>query len=180
MEEHCAPFPTVKVVEKKLADLQKAKTFRYDRAAVQKRIDEKNKFRKRPVNFTAEKTQLEREKALLLHKGDYDGAERVRRKIEELTKDAEELDRVCGAACVSFSGRARQHGSVLFVFCVGGCVVSVPVAVTYYVLSLCVGGEFWTVLVCVCTCVFSLSVGLSVSVSLSVCLSLYLFVCISI
>lgn len=92
-QQQNVPMPTMDLIERKQADIKRALNYEFKDEDVDKIIEEKNRFRNRPTNYAMKKTCLMKERDAAMLRGEYDAAEELGQKIEELESRASELDK---------------------------------------------------------------------------------------
>lgn len=110
--------PTVDIMEKKRQDIEKAINHKYSDKEVDLMVKEKAKFHKGTRNFAMKKAALSKQKELAQQRGDIREAERVQQEIDEIERDADELDKqrthsIRGIAFINHRNRTQIKNVVL-------------------------------------------------------------------
>jgi len=87
------PLPSLKDIEKKQKAIKEALAFKFNEAAISKMVEEKEKFRKNPINYAMRKTRLHKAKEIAEQSGEAEKAEDLKAQLEELEERAADLDR---------------------------------------------------------------------------------------
>lgn len=93
MEKDRCDLPGREFFERKKKDIQNALNYQYTDSDIEVIIQEKERFKNRPVNFALKKTKLMKEKELAELNGDNDKVDRINQELEELEAEAKTLDR---------------------------------------------------------------------------------------
>merc|ERR1719193_1122379 len=87
------PLPTLKEVEKKQKAIKEAQAFKFNDDSISKMVEEKEKFRKNPINYAMRKTRLQKMLEMAQTNGESDKADELKSQLDELEERAAELDR---------------------------------------------------------------------------------------
>lgn len=87
------PLPTLKEVEKKQRAIKEALAFKFNDDSISKMVEEKEKFRKNPINYAMRKTRLQKMLEMAQTNSDDAEIEKLKTQLDELEERAAELDR---------------------------------------------------------------------------------------
>lgn len=87
------PLPTLKEVEKKERSIKEAYAFKFNDDSISKMVEEKEKFRKNPINYAMRKTRLQKVLEVAQTNGEVEKAEGLKTQLDALEERAAELDR---------------------------------------------------------------------------------------
>merc|ERR1712059_78705 len=108
-------LPTMKQVEEREKAIQKALTYRFSNADVEKILVAKQKFQKNPKNYAVFKAKLMKDKVQATDEGKTEEVEELDRRLAELEERAEELDkkRTGSLSNISFINDRNRKGNVM-------------------------------------------------------------------
>lgn len=108
-------LPSMRQIEEKTKAIQKALTYRFSNADVEKIIAAKQKFRQNPKNYAVYKAKLMKDKVQAVVDGNTEEVERLDIQLAELEERAEELDkkRTGTLANISFINDRNRKQNVM-------------------------------------------------------------------
>jgi len=108
------PLPTQQYVKRKEKEITEAKGYAFTDKDIEKMVEEKEKFRRKPLNYAVRKNKLMRDKDIAEQAHDFEEVTRLREKLEELEEDAEKLDKRRSGALsnVSFINERNRKKNV--------------------------------------------------------------------
>jgi len=108
------PLPTESRIKAKLKELNDTKTYSYKDTDIQAIVDQKNKFRKNPINYAVRKNALLRQKEIAIQENNHEELQKVTAKLDELEERAEMLDKRRSGALsnVSFINERNRKKNV--------------------------------------------------------------------
>ncbi|CAF1203249.1 unnamed protein product [Adineta steineri] len=86
-------LPTLEDVENKIKAVDKCKHYVYNNNEITKIVEEKNRFRKAPINYAMSKNELLKEIDMAKDENDSAREKELRKKLEDMEQRAKELDR---------------------------------------------------------------------------------------
>ncbi|CAF1464538.1 unnamed protein product [Adineta steineri] len=86
-------LPTLEDVENKIKAIDKCKHYVYNNNEITKIVEEKNRFRKAPINYAMSKNELLKEIDMAKDENDSVTEKELRKKLEDMEQRAKELDR---------------------------------------------------------------------------------------
>lgn len=111
-------LPTVDIMDKKKQDIEKAINHKYSDKEVDLMIKEKSKYQTVPRNFAMTKANWSKQKELAQQRGDIREAEQIQTKIDEIERQADELEKersksISAIAFINHRNRSKIKDQVL-------------------------------------------------------------------